>query len=59
MAAQCSGGKWFYRLRRGSHLLLGIAGRLRDNKITRQQVVEQIARRYMEWVDTFESATRK
>ena len=42
-----------HRLRRGPHDLLGPAGRLAGESITREAAVTEIARRYREWVDLF------
>ena len=45
-----------HRLCGGADFFLGTVGRMAHGNIQRQQAVENIARRYLEWVTVFEGA---
>ena len=54
MAFDCSRSAGVHWLRRGTHELLGPAGRVARGENPREQAVNDIERRYREFVDTFE-----
>ncbi len=58
MAASSSRSAWVHRDCGGPDFFLGTFGSLGDGKIERQKAVENIARRYLEWVKVFESTAQ-